>query len=362
MKKLLFLTHITKDLSNGVWKKVQAQANALHELGYLVDLVYYDAGSLVIESHNKKIAYPLLHRYFIFYILSRKINCIYDVVYFRKPHGGLYPLFSFMPINKIRKANALTKVFFEIPTYPYKNESEGFLGYISYLSYKLSLCLFKKNISKILYIGEGPEKIYGIKAQKMNNGVDESRVKFLGSHKRDVTRFTFAGIANLMYWHGYDRLINAIAESEYRDIISFYIVGDTEPEYSRLKKLVHDKGVENQVHFLGRMEDDEINKLLEEVNVCVDALGRHRSGNNNNSSIKSKEYAAMGIPFIKSHVDDAFDNEFFIYQVNADESNINISEIILWYKKLPTDFARKERNFAIDNFSWTKILKNALNS
>ncbi|HDZ0356232.1 TPA: hypothetical protein RRS82_005137, partial [Klebsiella pneumoniae] len=254
MKKLLFLTHITKDLSNGVWKKVQAQANALHELGYLVDLVYYDAGSLVIESHNKKIAYPLLHRYFIFYILSRKINCIYDVVYFRKPHGGLYPLFSFMPINKIRKANVLTKVFFEIPTYPYKNESESFLGYISYLSYKLSLCLFKKNISKILYIGEGPEKIYGIKAQKMNNGVDESRVKFLGSHKRDVTRFTFAGIANLMYWHGYDRLINAIAESEYRDIISFYIVGDTEPEYSRLKKLVHDKGVENQVHFLGRME------------------------------------------------------------------------------------------------------------
>jgi glycosyltransferase involved in cell wall biosynthesis len=222
--------------------------------------------------------------------------------------------------------------------------------------------LLLKNLSKVLYIGEGPEKIYGINAKKMNNGVDESRVKFLGSNKRDVTRFTFAGIANLMYWHGYDRLINAIAEYEHKDIISFYIVGDTEPEYSRLKKLVHDKGVENQVHFLGRMEDDEINKLLEEVNVCVDALGRHRSGNNNNSSIKSKEYAAMGIPFIKSHVDDAFDNEFFIYQVNADESDINISEIILWYKKLPTDFASKERNFAIDNFSWTKILKNALDS
>ncbi|RXY50092.1 hypothetical protein DD582_33120, partial [Klebsiella pneumoniae] len=85
MKKLLFLTHITKELSKGVWNKVQAQTNALHELGCCVELVYYDAGSLVIESHYIKIAYPLLHRYVIFYILSLKINCIYDLVYLRKP-------------------------------------------------------------------------------------------------------------------------------------------------------------------------------------------------------------------------------------------------------------------------------------
>lgn len=360
MKKILFLTHITKDLSNGVWKKIKAQSNALIDLGYLVDLVYYEPGFLVIESNEGEVRYSISHRYFVFYSLSKIITRHYDFVYFRKPHGGLYPLFSHMPIRKVKEINPAAKIFFEIPTYPYKNESEGIKGYISWLSYRISLMLFKKHLFKILFIGEGPDKIYGIQAMKIDNGVDENRVSFLGEKKRSDNFFAFAGIANLMYWHGYDRLINSIAKYDGDIKVLFYIVGNTEPEYSRLKKLVSDKNLESQVLFLGRLEDNGIKELLPNVHVCVDALGRHRSGNNNNSSIKSKEYTAMGIPFIKSHIDSAFDKEFFIFQVSADEKDIYIPEIIDWYKKLPADFPIMERKFAIENFSWKEILNEAL--
>ncbi|HCT6944335.1 TPA: hypothetical protein OUJ03_005306, partial [Klebsiella pneumoniae] len=51
-KKLLFVTAIEKDESDGVWKKVLAMANAFARLNYDVDLVYREKGYGVVQNIN----------------------------------------------------------------------------------------------------------------------------------------------------------------------------------------------------------------------------------------------------------------------------------------------------------------------
>ncbi|WP_310516296.1 hypothetical protein, partial [Klebsiella pneumoniae] len=80
--------------------------------------------------------------------------------------------------------------------------------------------------------------------------------------------------------------------------VVFKIIGDTEPELSRLKKTVFTLGIEQKVQFCGRRSGDDLESEFYQAHLCIDALGRHRSGNDYNSSIKSKEYTARGLPFI----------------------------------------------------------------
>ncbi|ELL2804454.1 glycosyltransferase, partial [Escherichia coli] len=202
-------------------------------------------------------------------------------------------------------------------------------------------------------------RILGINARSIGNGVDLNNVSKVET-KSNNDSFVFLGIANLMFWHGYDRLINALGKYNGSKKVFFYIVGDTEPEFSRLQILVKQLNLEKNVVFLGKKNKDEIIGLLEQTNVCVDALGRHRSGNNVNDSLKSKEYSAMGIPFIKSHIDYSLGNPFFVYQVSSDESDIDVNKIIEWYTYLPSDMNEKIRNYAESNFSWKLIMKKAI--
>jgi hypothetical protein len=74
----------------------------------------------------------------------------------------------------------------------------------------------KRILKKFLFIGDGPDRIYGINARKISNGVDLNNVYL--SHIKKTTIHLYLLIANLMFWHGYDRLVRSIAhyEGEYR--------------------------------------------------------------------------------------------------------------------------------------------------
>lgn len=354
MSKMLFVTHAKEDESNGVWKKIRAQVQAFKNMGFNVDLVFENKnGDLGILGESYRVV-KLAHRYCMFYYLAKHIGR-YDYIYFRKPHGGLYALFFHLPIKKAKEINENVKIYLEVPTYPYKKEATNIKSKISNMIFDLFFMLARKKINSVLYIGQFTESISGVKAIKINNGVNVENICLTGLDARNKMDVNFAGVANLMLWHGYDRMIESLYAYQGTRNIFFYIVGDTEPEYSRLKKLVVDKGLEEKVFFVGRLDTDELTKFLKKVSICVDALGRHRSGNNYNSSIKSKEYTAMGIPFLKSHLDDSFDNEFFVYQVSANDEIIELDNVLSWYDKLPDNYKYLEREYAINHFSWETI-------
>ena len=61
---------------------------------------------------------------------------------------------------------------------------------------------------------------------------------------------------------------------------------------------------------------------------AIGSLARHRSGITVIKTLKNREYATRGIPFIYSEQDSDFDQQPYVLKAPADESAIDIQQII----------------------------------
>ena len=106
-----------------------------------------------------------------------------------------------------------------------------------------------------------------------------------------------------------------------------------------------------------------LEKLVDEGKVRhigVGNLGWHRVGVKQASSIKSREYAARGIPFIYAANDLAFGLEFaYSLEVQSDDTPIDVQKLIdfaINVHKEP-DVAKKIRDYASINLDWSIQIK-----
>lgn len=356
MKNMLYVTTVFEDENDGIWKKIKYTLCAYQRLGFLIDFAYRTKSGYVInfgfnseQSKIELINEP--HKDLVFYNLSKKILKKYDFLYIRKPFGGASFLFLNFLISKVKKKGG--KIAFEIPTYPYKKEIKSIKNTISELLFQFSKTTYIRKIDLIVYMGEPSGNIWGRPALKIANGIDLDKVLILKEKLNPVLdEFILVGVARLSFWHGYDRLIESVKNYDGKYNVKFIIIGNGEPEFTRLKALAGKNNVEDKVIFLGAKFGNELDIQYRKAHVCIDSVGRHRSGNQFNSSLKSKEYTAKGLPFIMSHKDDSFDNVDFIYNVSADEESIDINEIIGWYEQLPPTTPVNMRKFAEKFLSW----------
>ncbi len=358
-KRVIFVTHNNLDPSDGVWKKINSQVKSLRNLDFNVDFFYMDKKNIIVDNGEeiKKISLGSRNKYLFYKIIKEYIQGnkkeAYHLAYIRKPHGGAFVIYLSGLISFLKRFNS--DVIMEIPTYPYKNEINTLSGKISDVIFDMSLPFFRKKIDKIVFLGQADNDIWGIKSIQISNGIDIYDARLLEEKNNITNDFIFVGVANLAFWHGYDRIITGIKNYKGSKNVIFKIAGNSEPEYSRLKNLVASLELESNVIFEGKVSGRILESILQSADVCVDALGRHRSGNNINNSIKSKEYSARGLPFIKSHYDNSFSGqEEFILQFNADDSPIDISKVIFWRENLNSGFSLRERDFAMKNLTWEK--------
>jgi glycosyltransferase involved in cell wall biosynthesis len=245
------------------------------------------------------------------------------------------------------------KINIEIPTYPFSGE-----GQLSRLTSFINATVeknYKRTINSITYMGTPTTKIWGIPAIKFENGICVEQYKLLTKNRLDNC-LNIIGVGSLDFWHGYDRAIEGIAKSS--NNIMLHIVGDGN-ELKPLKELAISLGVEKKVVFYGKLHSQKLDAVFDICHLAIDSLGRHRSGNNYNSSIKSKEYAARGLPFIQSHIDQSFSEAKFVLKVPTDEQAINFDDVFYWYQEvniLPADI----RKFAINNLQWEMQFKKLL--
>ncbi len=367
-KKMLYITTVFEDEKDGIWKKIIYNIIAYKNLGYEVDFSFRRVSGYVLvlnfgseDQKDVKINEP--HKDLFYYSLSKSLSKKYDLVYLRKPFGGASSLFLYSIFKKILRINIKTKFVMEIPTYPYEKEIRTFKARISEFLFRISKLSFQNHIDKIVYMGDETNNIWGRPCLRISNGIDLNHVKLLRTTlPREIEPFTFVGVARLSFWHGYDRIINSFKDYKGNVPIKLFIVGDGEPELTKLKNLVIKLNLKEQVFFLGALYGKDLDDVYLKSTICIDSLGRHRSGNIFNSSLKSKEYAAKGLPFIKSHKDEAFEGQNFVYDVSADENNINIKSIITWYKNLSPDTPASMRIFAEKNLSWDYQCKKVLES
>ena len=163
------------------------------------------------------------------------------------------------------------------------------------------------------------------------------------------------------YWHGYDRLIAGIGEY-YRSETSprqvfFHVVGGVASNEMNgsmhapgFATLIDKYGIKDYVIFHGQLFGEELDKVFNQSCFAIGSLARHRSGISVIKTLKNREYATRGIPFIYSEVDEDFDHQSYVIKASPDESPINIAQVIDFidnYHFEPLDIRK-----TVEHLSW----------
>lgn len=77
-------------------------------------------------------------------------------------------------------------------------------------------------------------------------------------------------------------------------------------------------------------------------------------------ALKNREYCAKGLPMIFSENDLDFENANFVYKAPADESLIDINDVINWYGNLKVS-SHEIREFS-KKFSWDIQMKKVIDN
>lgn len=336
--KALFLIFHGFDKANGISKKIHYQVKALKECGVDVRLCYYDItatgerrwmvddeviadfGTGTTAKVWKRIYYSPIADY------ARRENI--NLVYIRSHHNA--NPFTLNLVKHLKRTGA--KVVMEIPTYPYDQE-------YSSLSMKFHLVIdrcFRRQLSRHLdgiVTFSNAETIFGGKTIRISNGIDFDAIPIKQGRNDTSHELHLIGVAEVHYWHGFDRLVNGLAEyyrtnPEYK--VYFHIVGPLSGERERKEILpvIRDNHLEPYVILHGPLHSEKLNAQFEKADFAIGSLGRHRSGITYIKTLKNREYAARGLAFMYSENDEDFDSMPYVWKVPADESPIDIPRLI----------------------------------
>ena len=370
MKIFFLVFHGFSDYS-GISKKIIYQIDGLKENGHEVMLCYYtidknshrkrmidenvleDYGCGILAKVKKRVCYKAIEEY----IIQNKI----ELVYMRYDHNA-NPLTIYF-LNNLKK-NGI-KIVMEIPTYPYDHEYIG-LPFSFQLNLFIDKC-FRSKLAKQTYriiTFSKSKKIFGVPTINISNGIDLKKIKLKSQLNNTTKNFNFIGVAEIHSWHGFDRVINGLTEYYKKDQdirVVFNIVGEGDPvEIAKLKTLTIQRKMEKYVIFHGTKFGKELDYLFEQADMGIASLARHRSNITYIKTLKNREYAARGIPFVYSEIDEDFENMPYIIKAPANEEPLDIKRMIDFYNK-KTFNPSQIRESIEKTLSWTSQMKKVIN-
>lgn len=240
-------------------------------------------------------------------------------------------------LAEIRRKNRNVKILFEFPTYPYKGEMPAFHGRVLYCRDRFYSNFLKYYVDYIVMPATGYGRLFGIDVLYVPNGVAYEDVPVVSKKTQDGSIHLLA-VASMCIWHGYDRLIRGLGEyyeTDGRVKVVLHLAGSG-PELKRYQRLVRKYHLEEYVFFEGFCEGEKLNELYEKCQIGVGSLGVHRTWDGKViSSLKLKEYALKGLPFVlEGHCDmESRETSRYILRVPQDETAIDIRRMIRFYHK-----------------------------
>ena len=369
--KILFLVYHGFSEHSGISKKIHYQVKGLKENGYDVRLCYYDFSSEghrcryvdgdILKDYGKGKWAAIRQRF--------DYDCIYDyciregiqLIYarcFQNANPWLARLF-----RRLRKAgiHAVT----EVPTYPYDQEFRSFEWKMR-MELKIDQ-LFRNSLYKYMdamVTFSDAKEIFGQRTINISNGVDFDSIP-LHAPLTLNRELHLIGVAEVHPWHAFDRVIAGIGEYdekckvdrvELRNIY-FHIVGGVHPNHMKnyFEPLLQKYQIRDKIIFHGTLFGKELDEVFNQCQFAIGSLGRHRSGITVIKTLKNREYATRGIPFIYSEQDDDFDHQPYVLKAPADESPVDIQQIIDFLK----DFRMKPEEIrkTVESLQWKYQMK-----
>jgi len=367
--RILFLVYHGFSEYSGISKKIHYQVKGLRENGYEVHLCYYGfAGNghrcrfvddKVIKDYGKGVIAGLRQRI--------DYGCIYDYckqngiqfVYarcFQNANPWLIRLFRRLRALGIRTVT-------EIPTYPYDQE---FATFSRKQRYELKIDQLFRNrlaqeMSAIVTFSDAQE-IFGQRTICISNGVDFDSIPIHQYQPPKDGSIHLIGVAEVHLWHAYDRLIAGLGEyynnTQSPCQVYFHIVGGVHPHerykpnafHPGLQAIIDKYGIQDKIIFHGTLFGEQLDQVFNQCCFAIGSLGRHRSGITVIKTLKNREYATRGIPFIYSEQDSDFDDQPYVIKASPDESPVDVQEILDFINV--HSFKAEEIRKTVEHLSW----------
>ena len=363
--KILFLVYHGFSEESGISKKIHYQVKGLRQNGHEVHLCYYDFDS---RGHRcRYVDVKVIADYGLGAMAALRsridLGCIYryciengiEMVYARSFMNASPVLVGLF--GKLKKHGI--KCVTEIPTYPYDQEFKGYP-----LKYKIPLyidMMFRRVLAakmEAIVTFSNKESIFGKRTICISNGIDLDSIPLHNPKKQQDIHLI--AVAEIHYWHGFDRLVAGLGEYYKSNPngrkVYFHVVGweddrgTTSNGYLTVEQMARKYGIEKYVINHGKLFGDKLDEVFNQCVFAIGSLGRHRSGITEIKTLKNREYAARGISFIYSENDSDFDDKPYIIKATADESPINVGEIINYIDN--HDFNPAEIRKTVEHLSW----------
>ncbi len=375
--KILFLVYHGFSEISGITKKIRNQVKGLRENGHEVHVCYYtfspegrrcryvddtiiaDYGTGRLAAIRQRLSYGCIYDYCI----AQDIQLVYARS-FMNANPWLIRLFS-----RLRQAGI--RAVTEIPTYPYDGEFVGFplLARLGLYTDKMFRRRLSAQMDAMVTFSDATE-IFGQRTINISNGVDMDSIPL---HRPTPTpgEIHILGVAEVHYWHGFDRMIAGLGEY-YNKVerpreIFFHIVGGVAQSEMHdsvhapgFAELIERYGLGDRVIFHGQLHGDALDAVFDRCSFAVGSLGRHRSGITDIKTLKNREYATRGLPFIYSERDSDFDDKPYVMKAPADESPIDVKTVLDFIDN--HTFTPQEIRDTVGSMSWKNQMKIVVDS
>ncbi len=368
--KIVFLVYHGFSEVSGISKKIHYQVKGLRENGHDVRLCYYDftanghrcryIDDKVIKDYGTGMLAGLRQRFNYTPIYDYCINEKIEFVYARCFQNANPWLIRFFKKLKHAGIHAVT----EIPTYPYDSEFKTFEWKMR-LGLKMDQ-LFRhrlyQQMDAVVTFSDAKE-IFGQRTVNISNGVDFDSIPLYRPIVND-SALHLIGVAEVHPWHAFDRVMTGIGAYKGSVPVYFHVVGGVHPNHMKhdFIPIIEKYHLLDKVIFHGQLFGPALDEVFNQCQFAIGSLGRHRSGITNIKTLKNREYATRGIPFIYSEQDSDFDNQPYVLKAPADESPIDIQQIIDFVEHF-TMKPEEIRN-TVEHLSWKiqmqKVLDNLI--
>ena len=372
--KILFLIYHGFSEHSGISKKIHYQIKGLRENGHEVHVCTYyiredghrvrmvDDDVLIQDFGCGRWA-AIKQRFSFKKLTDYAIKNGFEFVYARSFHNANW---ATVKMFKQFKAHNIPSVI-EIPTYPYDQEYTGTASWEEKIKLKLDK-LYRNKLAaqtNAIVTFTNDKEIFGQRTICISNGIDYDQIPMQKKLPHPDNEIHLIGVAEVHYWHGYDRLIAGLGEyykQKREKIVYFHIVGGVANSEMHgsihapgFQELIRKYGIEKYIIFHGPRCGKELNELFNHTDFAIGSLARHRSGITHIKTLKNREYAARGIPFIYSEKDEDFEQMPYIIKAPADESPVNTNQILDFITQ--NDFKAEDIRSSINHLTWKEQMK-----
>ena len=364
-KKILYIMRYRLDEKFNLKAKFDGQLAAFERLGFDASFIAFDRQFFYLMNGNKKqiigkthFSYPSYVHTFYYFDLYKLIIEVLKSEYWDYVYWRVAPCwFISYKLAKIINKKNITLIY-EYATFPIKREKQQ--NYLRELFFLYS-DFWQKKIDQLvdcfIMIGEDVHGSYrGKPAINITNGIDIKRISSR-NRKIDPDVVHILALASMSYWHGYDRLIKSLAEYHGEKKVIIHMVGGNDGGcFEEWKKLTGQLELDSEIIFHGQLTGSSLEEMFDICDVGINSLGMYRKGFSVTSELKTREYAARGLPFVCSVEDPALADAKDVcwMQVPNDNSIPDMEKIVEFALKMRNDehCVEKLREYAKKKMSW----------